>query len=114
MDVGKVYFSVCQKVSMGIKSYLFAAFLYPYNGRFVLSRLVVKPFIFGDIWRLKSPYISNFCVIAGRVFYLEENYSLDGVLSGGEDLLTLCLSFVGVNSRCNMHPLKKSVTSVQH
>lgn len=63
---------------MGIKSYLFAAFLYPYNGWFVLSSLEVKPFIFGDIWRLKGPYISNFCIIVGQVFYLEENYSLDG------------------------------------
>lgn len=72
------YIFVCQKVSKGIKSYLFAAFLYPYNGWFVLSSLVVKPFIFGDIWRLKGPYISNFCVIVGQVFYLEENYTLDG------------------------------------
>ena len=71
---------------MGIKSYLFAAFLYPYNGWFVLSSLEVKPFIFGDIWRLKSSYISNFCIIVGQVFYLEENYSLDGVPSGGEKL----------------------------
>lgn len=50
---------------MGIKSYLFAAFLYPYNGWFVLSSLEVKPFIFGDIWRLKGPYISDFCIIVG-------------------------------------------------
>lgn len=99
---------------MGIKSYLFSAFLYLYNGWFVLSRLKVKPFIFVDIWRLKGTYISNFCVIVGQVFYLEENYSLDVVLSGGEDLLTLCLCFVGVNSRCNMHPLTKSVTSTRH
>lgn len=63
----------------------------------MLSSLVVKPFIFGDISRLKGPYISNFCVIVGQVFYLEENYSLDGVLSGGEYLLALCLCLVGVN-----------------
>lgn len=53
---------------MGIKTYLFAAFLYPYNGYVVLSSLEVKPFIFGDIWRLKGPYISNFCIIAGQLF----------------------------------------------
>lgn len=69
IDVGKVYFPVCQKVSKSIKSYLFAAFLYPYNGWFVLSSLVVKPFILGHIWRLKGPYISNFCVIFGQVFF---------------------------------------------
>lgn len=71
IDVGKVYFSVCQKVSKNIKSYLFAAFLYPYNGWFVLSSLVVKPFIFRDIWRLKGPYcISPISVIFGQVFFL--------------------------------------------
>lgn len=63
---------------MGIKSYLFSAFLYSYKGWFVLASLKVKPFILGDIWRLKGPYIHNFSIIVGQVFYLEENYTLDG------------------------------------
>lgn len=95
---------------MGIKSYLFAAFLYPYNGWFVLSSLVVKPFIFEDIWRLKGPYMSNFCVIVGQVFYLEENYSLNAVLSGGENLLTLCLLLCRSEFKVKHAPLTKSVT----
>lgn len=56
----------------------------------MLFGLEVRPFIFGDIWRLKGPYISNFFIIVGQVFYLEENYSLGGVLSGGGNLLPLC------------------------
>lgn len=71
------------KGSYGIKSYLFAAFLYPHNGWFVRSSLAVKPFIIGDISRLKGPYISNFCIIVGQVLYLEENYSLHFLLSVG-------------------------------
>ena len=100
--LAKYIFLSVKRFQESIKSFLFAAFLYPYNGWFVLSSPVVKPFIFGDIWRLKGPYISNFCVIVGQVSYLEENYSLDGVLSGGKYLPMLCLSVVGVNSRCNM------------
>lgn len=92
---------------MGIKSYFSAAFLHPYNGWFVLSSLEVKPFILGDIWRLKGAYISDFCIIAGLVFYLEVNYSLDGVLSGGEHLRLLCLCF-----EFKMHPLTKSVAFI--
>lgn len=64
-----MYFPAYEKVSGSIKSFLFAAFLHPYNGWFVLSGPLVEPFIFaGDIWRLKGPYISNFSVIAGRGF----------------------------------------------
>ncbi len=108
-----IFLSVKRFLWVSRAAYLLHSF-YPYNGRFVLSNLVAKPFIFGDIWRLKGPYISNFCVIAGQVFYLEENYSLDGALSGGENLLTLCLCFVGVNSRCDLHPPTKPVMSMHH
>ena len=80
----KCWFSIIycvSKGSYGIKSYLFAAFLYSHNGWFVRSSLEVKPFIIGDIWRLKGPYISNFCIIVDQVLYLEENYSLPFSLS---------------------------------
>lgn len=62
-----IFFSVSRGY-YGIKSYLFAAFLHPYNGWFVLPRLEVKPFIFAGFWRLKGPYISNYCIIAGQFF----------------------------------------------
>lgn len=94
------YIFLWRKDSMGIESYLFSTFLYSYKGWFVLSWLKVKPFIFGDTWRLKGPYISNFSIIVGQVFYLEENYTLDGARSGGEK--HGCCS-VGVNSRRNKH-----------
>lgn len=72
LGVCKVYFSVRQTASLGIKGYLFGAFLYAYNRWFVRHSPEVKPFIFGDIWRLKGPYISNFCIIVGQISTLKK------------------------------------------
>lgn len=65
-----------------------------------------SPFIFGDIWRLKGPYISNFTIIVGRVFHLEENYTLDGSREKCCSVFALC--------RCEFMTLQVSTEEIDN